>query len=58
MPFVLLGWLIGTQFDCFNLNGHLFGLLGLVMACTLPGRAPASGVMYDRARQPRGSNPA
>jgi len=39
MPFVLLGWLIGTQFDCFNLNGHLFGLLGLVMACTLPGRA-------------------
>jgi len=34
--FVLLGWMLGTLSDCYTLNGHLFGIFGLVMALTLP----------------------
>ncbi|MHC4416074.1 MAG: O-antigen ligase family protein [Planctomycetota bacterium] len=37
--FVLISWLIGAQTDCYNLNGHLFGLFGLIVALTLPHRA-------------------
>ena len=39
---VLIGWLIGAGFDCYNLNGHMFGLVTMVVAVTLPGRAAAS----------------
>lgn len=41
LPWVLLGWLIGTQFDCYNLNGHGFGLFAFLAALTLPWRPPA-----------------
>ena len=34
--FVFISWLIGTQFDCYHLNGHLFGLFALIVAATLP----------------------
>jgi len=40
MFFALLCWIIGAQFDCYELNGHQLGLLGLIAALTLPGRAP------------------
>lgn len=39
MFFVLLSWAIGAQFDCYELNGHQLGLLMMVAALTLPGRA-------------------
>lgn len=35
---VLVVWCIGAQFDCFHLNGHLFGMLGLIASVTLPNR--------------------
>jgi O-antigen ligase len=39
MFFVLLSWVIGAQFDCYELNGHQLGLLTMIAALTLPGRA-------------------
>jgi len=36
--FVLLTWLIGTQFDCYHLNSQLFGVFALVMTFTIPFR--------------------
>jgi O-antigen ligase len=39
MLFVLLCWVAGAPFDCYELNGHQLGLLALVIALTLPGRA-------------------
>ncbi|MCL4209525.1 MAG: O-antigen ligase family protein [Phycisphaerales bacterium] len=41
LPWVLLAWLIGTQFDCYTLNGHGFGLLAFIAALTLPWRPSA-----------------
>lgn len=38
--FLLIAWLIGAQFDCYNLNGHLLGMFMLAAALTLPHRAP------------------
>ena len=35
---VLIGWFIGAAFDCYNLNGHMFGILTMVVAVTLSGR--------------------
>jgi len=37
---ILVTWLVGAQFDCYDLAGHLCGLLGLLAAVTLP-RRPA-----------------
>lgn len=34
----LLVWVIGAQFDCYNLSGHYFGLFALIAAITWPGR--------------------
>ncbi|UCD73880.1 MAG: O-antigen ligase family protein [Phycisphaerales bacterium] len=42
--FVLIGWLIGAMFDCHELNGHAFGLMGYLAAATLPHRAR---IRYD-----------
>jgi O-antigen ligase len=36
--FALISWLIGAQFDCYNLDGHRLGLFALIVAVTLPGR--------------------
>ena len=36
-PFVLVGWLIGAAFDCYQLSGNTFGLLTILVALTLPG---------------------
>lgn len=36
MFFALLAWLIGAQFDTYNLNGQLFGMIGVIVAVTLP----------------------
>jgi O-antigen ligase len=40
MLLVLVCWVVGAQFDCYELNGHQLGLLGLIAALTLPGRPP------------------
>jgi O-antigen ligase len=40
MVAALVTWLIGAQFDAYHLNGHLFGLLGVIAAATLPLRPP------------------
>jgi hypothetical protein len=37
----LVTWLIGAQFDCYNLNGEEFGLLGLIISVTLHARPRA-----------------
>jgi len=34
----LLAWLIGAMFDTYNLNGQLLGMVGFVLAATLPCR--------------------
>jgi O-antigen ligase len=39
MLFVVMCWVAGAPFDCYELNGHQLGLLSLVTALTLPGRA-------------------
>ncbi len=36
--FCVLAWMIGAQFDSYHLNGHLLGLLALLIAATLPHR--------------------
>jgi len=38
--FVLVSWIIGAAFECYNLNGHHLGLLAFVLTITLP-RRPA-----------------
>jgi O-antigen ligase len=37
---VLIGWLIGAAFDCYNLNAHLFGVFALLITFTLRNRPP------------------
>ncbi|MGI9014468.1 MAG: O-antigen ligase family protein [Phycisphaerales bacterium] len=39
---IVIGWFLGSQFDCFHLNGHLLGLLCLIVALTLPNRLAAA----------------
>lgn len=41
--FLLLGWLAGANADCYNLNGHLFGLFAFIAALAMPGRAAPRG---------------
>jgi len=41
--FLLIAWLIGGQFDCYNLNGHLLGMFMLAVAVTLPRRDAVRG---------------
>lgn len=38
--FVLLGWVIGSCFDAYHLNAHLFGVFALLVTFTLPCRPP------------------
>ncbi len=38
MLFALLCWIVGAQFDCYELNGHQLGLVALIAALTLPER--------------------
>jgi O-antigen ligase len=37
--FALISWLIGAQFDCYQLAGNMFGLFTFIVALTLPNRA-------------------
>jgi O-antigen ligase len=37
--FALLCWIVGAQFDCYELNGHQLGLIAFIAGLTLPGRA-------------------
>jgi O-antigen ligase len=37
---VLLTWIVGAQFDCYQLNSHLFGLLAFALVLVVP-RGPA-----------------
>jgi O-antigen ligase len=37
--FVLVSWIVGAQFDCYELNGNQLGLLALVVASVMPDRA-------------------
>ncbi len=39
MLFVLVCWVVGAQFDCYELNGHQLSLLALIATFTMPGRA-------------------
>jgi O-antigen ligase len=39
MLFAMVTWFIGAQFDCYNLDGSRLGLLGALLAFTLPHRA-------------------
>lgn len=39
MLFALICWIVGAQFDCYELNGHQLGMIALIAALTLPGRA-------------------
>lgn len=34
--FVLLSWLIGAAFDCYQLNSHLFGLFAFILVLIVP----------------------
>jgi O-antigen ligase len=36
--FIMIGWCIGSLFDCYNLNGALWGLFALLIATTMPMR--------------------
>jgi len=38
---VLAVWIVGAQFDCYHLNGHLIGMLAMAITFTLPHRAVA-----------------
>jgi O-antigen ligase len=38
--FIMIGWIIGAQFDTYNLNGHLWGMFALLIALTMPKRPP------------------
>ena len=46
--FLLIAWLIGGQFDCYNLNGHLLGMFMLAVAVTLPRRDAVRGWSFRR----------
>jgi len=37
--FVLVSWMVGAQFDCYELNGNQLGLLAVVVASVMPRRA-------------------
>jgi O-antigen ligase len=38
--FIMIGWIVGAQFDTYNLNGHLWGMFALLIALTMPKRPP------------------
>ncbi|MBN1441081.1 MAG: O-antigen ligase family protein [Planctomycetes bacterium] len=42
--FAAIGWSIGAAFDCYHLSGHTFGLLGALIAFTLPQRSARSSL--------------
>jgi O-antigen ligase len=46
---VLVGWIVGAQFDSYHLNGHLMGLFTFLVAISLPARAAA---MKPRSPEP------
>jgi O-antigen ligase len=37
--YALVGWLIGAQFDCYQLAGNMLGLFTFIVALTLPHQA-------------------
>jgi O-antigen ligase len=40
--FALIGWLVGAQFDCYQLAGNMFGLFAFMVALTLPRGEPTA----------------
>ena len=36
LPYVLVSWVVGAVFDCYELNGNMFGLLTVIAALSLP----------------------
>lgn len=46
--FVLVSWIIGAAFECYNLNGHHLGMLAFVLTITLPHRAAIRCVWNPR----------
>jgi O-antigen ligase len=46
--FVLMSWMIGTMSDCYNLNGNLMGLFGLICIDALRDRPPATRLNWLR----------
>ncbi len=60
---VLAGWLVGSLFDCYQLNGTMFGLLTFCLALVFPHRAAiethdASHHHHDDQQDPRRRGPA
>ncbi len=54
--FVLVGWLIGALFDCYQFSGTMFGLFSMVIALTMPWRA-SSHIALEPRSDHDGSNP-
>ncbi|MHC4101472.1 MAG: O-antigen ligase family protein, partial [Planctomycetota bacterium] len=48
--YVLIAWLIGAQFDCYQLAGNMFGLFTFIVALTLPQRAAPRPAPPSRTR--------
>ena len=53
--FVVIGWLIGAQFDCYHLNSHLFGLFALAVTASIAIRPNVEPVAF-RLSMPRSVN--
>ena len=47
--FVLVGWLIGALFDCYQFSGTMFGLFSVVIALTMPWRASSHTAFQPRS---------
>jgi O-antigen ligase len=48
--FVLIAWLLGAQFECYQLAGNMFGLFAFIVALTLPQRVAPRPVTPSRTR--------
>jgi O-antigen ligase len=48
--YALAAWLIGAQFDCYQLAGNMFGLFTFIVALTLPQRAASRPATPSRTR--------
>jgi O-antigen ligase len=44
---VLIAWIVGAAFDCYNLNGHHMGMLGLVLAVAVHARGRHRAASHD-----------
>ncbi len=50
--FVLVTWLVGSQFDCYHLNGQVFGMFALAVTTGLAPRPGVHGSVTDAVADP------